>query len=322
MVVIAAALIQAAGDTPAGKAMGAMGLSVAVPDKYKDLVQEAGNTCPEISPNLLAGLLTQESGFNPKAKSPAGAQGIAQFIPSTWEKDAVDGDGDGDRDVWDPKDAIPSAGVHLCKIAKEVKDVPGSKQNNILAAYNAGSGAVVHYGGVPPYRETQNYVKSIGSLVGKMSSGGKKATTTQAVTAVNAANDMVGKPYSWGGGDANGPSTGTCCSPRGRSGKGIKGFDCSGLTLYAYAQAGITLPRTASQQYAASEPVKAGQMRVGDLIFYGKSAESLHHVGIYVGGGHMIDAPRPGTKVRYSAIDSMPDKFGVARPVPNANKEI
>ncbi|MEU6996684.1 NlpC/P60 family protein, partial [Streptomyces sp. NPDC046465] len=61
---------------------------------------------------------------------------------------------------------------------------------------------------------------------------------------------------------------------------------------------------------------------IGDLVFYGPSAESIHHVGIYVGGGYMIDAPRPGTKVRYSPINSMPDKFGIARPVSSSKKEI
>ncbi|WP_449479784.1 transglycosylase SLT domain-containing protein [Streptomyces parvulus] len=52
---------------------------MAVPAEYKTLIEDAGNTCPEVSPNLLAALLTQESGFNPKASSPVGAQGIAQF---------------------------------------------------------------------------------------------------------------------------------------------------------------------------------------------------------------------------------------------------
>lgn len=133
---------------------------------------------------------------------------------------------------------------------------------------------------------------------------------------------MIGKPYSWGGGNASGPSTGICCSPRGRSGASITGFDCSGLTLYAYAKAGIALPRTAAQQYAASEPVKPGQMRPGDLVFYGKSAASIHHVGIYIGGGYLLNAPRPDTKVRVDPLDMMRDLYAVARPVPIQNKEI
>ncbi|WP_261801075.1 NlpC/P60 family protein [Streptomyces sp. PBH53] len=315
--VIVAALVQGAGDDPLSTA-----LSLAVPSKYKLLIEEAGTTCPEVSPNLLAALLTQESNFNPKARSPVGAQGIAQFMPSTWETHGVDGNGDGKRDVWDPEDAIPAAAGYLCDIAKDVRDVPGDKQSNMLAAYNAGSGAVHKYGGVPPYKETQNYVRSIRALADRPSVGGTSVTTIQAAAVVNAAQEMIGTPYSWGGGNANGPSTGSCCSPKGRSGASITGFDCSGLTLYAYAKAGISLPRTATQQYAASEPVKPGQARPGDLVFYGSSPTSIHHVGIYVGGGWMIDAPRPGTKVRFDPMDVMPDLFAVARPVPGNTKEI
>lgn len=316
--VVVAALVQAAGDSPVGTA-----LTMSVPAEYKALVEEAGNTCPEVSPNLLAALLTQESGFNPEVKSPVGAQGIAQFMPSTWEKHGIDGNGDGKRDVWDPEDAIPSSAKYLCTISEEVKNVPGDKRSNMLAAYNAGSGAVQKYGGIPPYQETQNYVRSITALAGQQTGrSGKAATTEQAAIAINAAAEKIGTPYSWGGGTATNPSTGTCCSPSGHSGKNIVGFDCSGLTLYAYAQAGITLPRTAAQQYAASEPVEPGQMRLGDLVFYGASPTSIHHVGIYVGDGWMIDAPRPGTSVRFSRLDSMPDLYATARPKNHNNKEI
>ncbi|MFI8008274.1 NlpC/P60 family protein [Streptomyces sp. NPDC086010] len=317
--VVVGALVQSAGSGMDGTGLGAE-LTMAVPTEYRSLVEEAGKTCPEVSPNLLAALLTQESGFNPKAASPVGAQGIAQFMPSTWEKHGIDGNGDGKRDVWDPEDAIPSSGKYLCTLADDVKDVPGNKQNNMLAAYNAGSGAVQKYGGVPPYKETQNYVQSISALANKPKGGGKTASSSQAVTAVNAAEAQLGAPYSWGGGNANGPSKGICCSPNGSDGASIAGFDCSGLVLYAYAKAGIHLPRTAAQQYAASEPVRPGQMRPGDLVFYGSSTTVIHHVGIYVGGGWIINAPRPGTNVRYDPMDTMPDLIAVARPVPS--KEI
>ncbi|MFD8938614.1 NlpC/P60 family protein [Streptomyces sp. NPDC059578] len=318
--VVVAAVLQTAADNPLGTALG-----LAVPAEYKSLVERAGNTCPAINPNLLAALLTQESGFNPKARSPVGAQGIAQFMPSTWESHGIDGDGDGKRDVWDPEDAIPSSAKYLCTIAEEIEDVPGNRQNNMLAAYNAGSGAVRKYGGVPPYGETQKYVKAINALARQPANnggGGENATTQQAATAINAAQSMIGTPYSWGGGNANGPSTGICCSPGGRSGTTITGFDCSGLTLYAYAQAGITLPRTAAQQYAASKPVGPKDARPGDLVFYGDSKTTIHHVGIYVGSGWMIDAPRPGKKVRFSQIDTMPDLYAMARPVSPNTKEI
>ncbi|GAA3497314.1 hypothetical protein GCM10019016_044150 [Streptomyces prasinosporus] len=99
---------------------------------------EWGNLCPAINPALLAAQLYQESGFNPRAQSHAAAQGIAQFIPGTWATHGIDGDGDGDRDVWDPKDAIPSAATYDCTLASYVKDVPGNLTENMLASYNAG----------------------------------------------------------------------------------------------------------------------------------------------------------------------------------------
>ncbi|MFF6946996.1 C40 family peptidase, partial [Streptomyces lavendulae] len=291
VVVIVGALVQAAGETPAGKAIG-LGLSVSVPEQYRRLVEQAGTTCPELNPNVLAALLQTESEFRPDRTSPAGAQGIAQFMPSTWETDGIDGNGDGKRDVWDPEDAIPSSAKYLCKVARDVKDVPGDKQSNMLAAYNAGPYAVIKAGGVPVNGETEGYVKSINALASKpvpvSGGGGQAMTMEQVVTAVNAANDQVGMPYSWGGGDATGPTTGSCCSPNGSSGGNIVGFDCSGLVLYAYAKAGIFLPRTAAEQYAASEPVNRNEMRPGDLIFFGSTPEGIHHVGIYVGGGRMI----------------------------------
>ncbi|MET9957107.1 NlpC/P60 family protein [Streptomyces sp. NPDC006339] len=313
-VVIVAALVQGSGSGPRGAA-----LSVAVPAQYQSLVEKAGNTCPEVSPNLVGALLYQESKFNPRATSPAGAQGIAQFMPSTWESHGIDANGDGKRDVWDPEDAIPSSAKYLCTIAKEVKDVPGNPQNNMLAAYNAGSATVRKHGGVPPIRETQNYVRAISANI---ESSGGATSAQQGYTVIEAAESMLGTPYSWGGGNASGPSTGICCSPNGSSGQSIVGFDCSGLVVYAYAKAGISMPRTAAQQYAASEPVKPGHVRPGDLVFYGPSAAAIHHVAIYVGGGWIIEAPRPGAQVRYALMDTMSDFYDVARPVSRHSKEI
>lgn len=124
----------------------------AVPAAYQNLVQKWGNLCPAINPALLAAQLYQESGFNPKAQSAAAAQGIAQFIPGTWATHGVDGDGDGDKDVWDPNDAIPSAASYDCSLASYVKDVPGNITENMLASYNAGAYAVIKYGA---YRRTR-----------------------------------------------------------------------------------------------------------------------------------------------------------------------
>lgn len=136
-----------AGNLANGVGGGSVGLAKgAVPAAYQTLVQKWGNLCGAINPALLAAQLYQESGFNPNAKSPAAAEGIAQFIPGTWATHGIDGNGDGKRDVWDPNDAIPSAASYDCKLASYVKDAPGNLTENMLAAYNAGAYAVIKYG--------------------------------------------------------------------------------------------------------------------------------------------------------------------------------
>lgn len=139
-----------------------------VPKKsWEILINKWGNLCTSLTPALLAGQLHQESmGFNPKVidgriDSPAGAKGMAQFIDSTWNAHAIDANGDGKRDKYDPADAIPSAATYDCEVAGYVKNVPGDRHKNMLAAYNAGSDAVKKYGGIPPYKETENYVRII-----------------------------------------------------------------------------------------------------------------------------------------------------------------
>jgi len=133
--------------------------------------------CPTLEPSILAAQINQESGFNPKATSPAGALGIAQFMPGTWSTHGVDGNGDGKKDVWDPADAIPAAAKYDCSLRTAVRNVPGDPTSNMLAAYNAGPGAVLKYNGIPPYTETQNYVQSIEASAANFASdtGGQSA---------------------------------------------------------------------------------------------------------------------------------------------------
>ncbi len=79
------------------------------------------------------------------------------------------------------------------------------------------------------------------------------------------------------------------------------GFDCSGLTMYCYAQIGIGLSHGATDQQHASQPVPLNALQPGDLVFFG-SASYSYHVGIYVGGGSMIHAPHTGAVVSYGSI--------------------
>jgi soluble lytic murein transglycosylase-like protein len=110
---------------------------------------------------VLAAQIAAESGWDPRAKSAAGAQGIAQFMPEVWKQYGIDANKDGQADVWDPIDAIHSAAELNCLNRRLVKGASGNRLENVLAAYNAGYGSVLKYDGVPPFPETENYVAKI-----------------------------------------------------------------------------------------------------------------------------------------------------------------
>lgn len=264
-----------------------------VPAAYQDAVQKWGALCPEISPPMLAAQLYQESGFDPKARSGVGAQGMAQFMPGTWATYGTDANGDGRKDVWDPYDAIASAAVYDCALAKDVSGVPGDPQANMLAAYNAGPYAVTSNRGIPPYKETQGYVRSIQAMARSFTAPtAPLEVSAQSAAAIYFAQTKLGTPYLWGGEGLP--------SQNGR-------FDCSGLTQAAYASVGITLPRVANDQWYAGPHPSRDQLRPGDLVFFAtdlSDPRSIHHVGIYVGGGYMINAPHTGAVIRYDKIDT------------------
>ena len=126
--------------------------------------------CQVVTPSIIAAQIDQESNWNPKAGSSAGAQGMAQFMPSTWASAGKDGDGDGKADIWNPHDAIWSQGNYMCNLASQVETakksgkLTGDTLELTLAAYNAGLGSVLRYGMVPPFEETINYVRRIKEL--------------------------------------------------------------------------------------------------------------------------------------------------------------
>ncbi|KJY32058.1 MULTISPECIES: C40 family peptidase [Streptomyces] len=117
------------------------------------------------------------------------------------------------------------------------------------------------------------------------------ADGSRAARAVAFAYGAIGKPYVWG---ATGPGS----------------FDCSGLTQAAWRAAGVSLPRTTYTQINAGRRVSRDQLAPGDLVFY---YSGITHVGLYVGGGQIIHAPRPGSTVRLAPVDSMP-WAGASRP--------
>ncbi|HVL85012.1 MAG TPA: C40 family peptidase, partial [Pseudonocardia sp.] len=116
--------------------------------------------------------------------------------------------------------------------------------------------------------------------------------------AIEFALAQLGVPYLWGG---DGPAEG--------------GFDCSGLTTAAYAAAGITLPRTAQTQFGAGPHVpNDADLMPGDLVFYG-TPDRVHHVGLYLGEGRMVNAPRRGKPVQVASVRYPGDDYlGATRP--------
>lgn len=135
--------------------------AIVVPEQYRPVIKQAAKRCKAVPARVLAAQLASESSWDPRAVSPAGAQGIAQFMPEVWAEYGVDGDGDGSADVWNPIDAIHSAAELNCLNHLLVADVPGDELRNVLAAYNAGFNQVVRYQGVPPFPETQEYVERV-----------------------------------------------------------------------------------------------------------------------------------------------------------------
>ncbi|WP_193512039.1 C40 family peptidase [Streptomyces griseoloalbus] len=111
--------------------------------------------------------------------------------------------------------------------------------------------------------------------------------------AVRYAVEQLGKPYEWG---AEGPET----------------FDCSGLTSEAWDAAGTPIPRTSQEQWARLKRVPLGQLRPGDLVVYFPEAT---HVALYLGGGMVVQAPRPGARIKVSPIAANP-VLGAVRPDP------
>lgn len=122
-------------------------------------------------------------------------------------------------------------------------------------------------------------------------------SSNAAQTAIDAAMGYLGIPYAWGGGGSWGPGPGLAPD------EGVVGFDCSGLTQYAYAEAGVAIPRNSRAQYAALPKVSAGNLQPGDLVFWASdpsNPSTIHHVAIYLGNGRIVQAPESGDVVKVS----------------------
>ena len=153
----------------------------------------------------------------------------------------------------------------------------------------------------------------------------RRATTTpagtgsasQAQTAIDAAKDYLGTPYAWGGGGTRGPGPGL--DPD----EGVIGFDCSGLTQYAYAQAGISIPRNSRAQYASLPKVSSDDLRPGDLVFWGTDRVEPGHASSTSrstwAANQVVQAPQSGDVVKVSSM-WWGGYVGAVRPAPERRR--
>jgi cell wall-associated NlpC family hydrolase len=187
-----------------------------------------------------------------------------------------------DQSLWDPTlPAIPSAFVSGDPIAI-INSVLGMSSTS--AQYTADMG--------------RNFLRKMGILPtpsGYTNGAIPRVYGRQASEyVIKRAGSQMGVPYSWGGGNAAGPSTGI------DSGSNTVGFDCSGLILYAFAGVGIKLPHYSGSQYELGRKIPSSQMRRGDVIFYGPGGSQ--HVTLYLGNGQMLEAPFTGSQVKVSPV--------------------
>ena len=127
---------------------------------------------------------------------------------------------------------------------------------------------------------------------------GPAANSSQGQIAADFALSQIGKPYQWG---AAGPST----------------YDCSGLAMVAWAHAGVSILHYTGDQWNEGTHVPLNDMQRGDLVFYATNnanPATIHHVGIYIGGGEMVDAPYTGVDVRIDSIYQPGEPIGAVRP--------
>ncbi|WP_327325218.1 NlpC/P60 family protein [Streptomyces sp. NBC_01210] len=228
------------------------------------------------------------------------AVGPTQFIPQTWESVAQDGDEDGDTDPQNVFDSALTTAAYLCGTGEA--DFSDKK---------------VEHDAILRYNHSEKYVSDVLAAKAEYDALGDVSgpidASEKAQKVIAAARKHKGVDYSWGGGDAHGPSYGICCSPGGHDGRKTFGFDCSGLTEYAYAQVSLMIGSTAQAQHdsgkvrVTSSPGSLAGAKPGDLLFFSDnpgSGKGLHHVSIYLGKNMQIEAPRTGDVVKESPVRS------------------
>jgi cell wall-associated NlpC family hydrolase len=277
---IAAAVGVLGGGAGVSLGQGGVAQVAGIPAEYLGLFQAAGERY-EVPWAVLAGIgkVECDDGQDPDpsctqegAVNYAGAGGPMQFLASTWATYAVDGNGDGHTDRWNPADAIFTAAryLHASGAPKELE--------RAIFAYNHSSAYVAEV-----LRWAATYEREAQPL--------EVPASEAAGGALSFALAQIGVPYVWGG-------------------ESRSGYDCSGLVQASYRTVGIGLPRTSEEQFSSERRLPPGAPPApGDLVFFGPSPDDATHVGIVVRPGEMVDAPHPGTDVR---TESFPTTVGAS----------
>nr|CRL74294.1 cell wall-associated hydrolase, invasion-associated protein [Mycolicibacterium komanii] len=223
------------------------------------------------------------------AQAPAAAQPAAAATPGSpdWDRapQGVDPGTGNWAGPWDPTlPAIPSAFVSGDPIAI-INTVLGIASTSAQVTQDLGRKFLQSVGLLPEPAAAPAFTNGAIPRV-----YGRQATEY----VIKRAMSQMGVPYSWGGGNAAGPSRGI------DSGANTVGFDCSGLMLYAFAGVGIKLDHYSGSQYNAGRKIPSSQMRRGDMLFWGPNASQ--HVALYLGDGQMLEAPYTGSVVKISPV--------------------
>lgn len=232
------------------------------------------------------------------------AVGGGQFLPSTWTAYGLDANGDGVADPHNIYDVFAGTANYIC--GDSPVDLSDEKQlRAAIYRYNHSQAYVEDV--LAQIRKFEAATAAAGS--GVRTAGGN--ATGLAKTIIDAASAWIGTPYAWGGGGPSGPTRGIrdggTADAHGDYAK--TGFDCSGLTQYAYARAGITLPRSSREQAKLGTPIPPSSgfaaLQPGDMVFWAyipNDRNTVHHVGIYLGNGQVLHAPQSGSTVQISPM--------------------
>ena len=268
-----------------------------IPPQLLPVYQTAADSCPGLPWSVLAAIGKVETDHG-RSTAPgvqsganfAGAAGPMQIgvggkAGNTFAAYAVDADGGGPS-VYSPADAIFTAASYLC-------------------ANGANKGANVA-GAVFAYNHADWYVTKVLAIASAYAASqglppGAPAEEV-AAAAVQFAYNQLGTPYRWGA-----------------TGDGF--YDCSGLTQAAYQNGGLDIPRVSRAQWTSGARVwNVADLLPGDLVFYADNTadpSTIHHVGIYIGAGNMVDAPYTGATVRITPF-LRGDYIGAVRPTATA----